>query len=273
MPVNTKNRKSKNLVSRKLLKSPRAGEAFSSTPSERLPYLNEESSVGSASTDDTGAGAISGSVLKQLAQDIEKAGGIDRVKGSKRGEPEVEGTSLYKILQKRPTIYGVRGCKLRSKLSDRVAKWKIQAKKGKYTDTVLNRLGVKSFETLKKEKKDNQRDSDSSSCAGSFQSDADSDLSSEASEGEKATPKKTTYCLSQEESTAFQEVVSPEAATVSRRQKVVKTHQISSSDSNMVYSPPKRLALPPGAGKFCLFNSYLSFSESRRSNLFPLSCH
>ena len=265
MPVNTKNRKSKNLVSRKLLKSPRAGEAFSSTPSERLP--DEDSSVGSESTDAAGVGGISGSVLKQLAKDIEKAGGINRVKGSKRGEPEGEDTSLYQILQKRPTIYGVRGCKLRSKLSDKVAKWKKQAKKGKYTNSVLNRLGVKSFETLKDEKKNNQRDSDSSSCASSFQSNVDSDLSSEASEGEKATPKKTTpkkKTHQSQESTAVQEAVSPAEATESRHQKD-KSHQIPSgatSDSNMVYSPPKRLALPPGAGKFCLlihFNSYLSF--------------
>jgi hypothetical protein len=89
------------------------------------------------------------SVQKQLAQDIEEAGGIKKFVGTEL----VAKQALSLLCNKRQNIYGERGDRIRTKIHKKVYSWKVYLLDGTYHDRVLNRLGVQSFATLQIEKK------------------------------------------------------------------------------------------------------------------------
>jgi hypothetical protein len=109
-------------------------------------------------------------IQKQLAFDIEAAGGIAAFKA----DPEGTEQAVSKLCEARSEIYGARGGPLREKIRKKVWYWRQLHKKGQYIEKVLNNFGVKSAANLKKAAK-------SSSLAPS---------SSDRSDGEKKRPAK-----------------------------------------------------------------------------------
>jgi hypothetical protein len=79
-------------------------------------------------------------VQKQLAQDIEEAGGIKVFK-------ENSSHLLSGLCNDNEDVYGKRGDPIRRKITKKVTTWKLLNEAG-YVDKVLNRLGVKSAATL-----------------------------------------------------------------------------------------------------------------------------
>jgi len=106
--------------------------------------LHSGSSVGSGSSTASRPG-IPLHIQKQLAADIEAAGGIGAIKAD--GDTD---QAVRKLCDERPEVYGVRGAPLRTKLRKKVYFWRRLDKDGQYVEKVLNRLGVKSAANLKK---------------------------------------------------------------------------------------------------------------------------
>ena len=79
-------------------------------------------------------------VQKQLAQDIEEAGGIKVFKENTR-------YLLSALCNENEDVYGKRGDTIRRKISKKVTTWKLLNEAG-YVDKVLNRLRVKSAATI-----------------------------------------------------------------------------------------------------------------------------
>ena len=114
--------------------------------------------------------------LKQIAKDIEKAGGIVNC-------------SLAKDVFNNPDNfgrYGVPGSDIRKRVSKKVSQWRELHSEGRYTEEVLNRFGVKSYSVSKKF----ASASDASSIDGYLSSSSDDDSLSSKSDLEKQ-PKKT----------------------------------------------------------------------------------
>lgn len=78
-------------------------------------------------------------ILKQLAKDIEEAGGIGEL-----DKKENKHSLLPKILDNKEIYKDIRG-----KLLKKAHTWLAYHKDGRYSELVLNRLGVKSAESLK----------------------------------------------------------------------------------------------------------------------------
>lgn len=265
MPVKT--RKSKNLE-----------PAADPPSSERLPSHPEGEPVArSTHRGSSSSLLIPEAVLKQLAQDIEKAGGLDKIS---QKSATVGQTTLYSILQNRQHVYGARGSELRGLLSDKVAKWKVSLKRGTYTDRVLNRYGVESFanaklrkENKKKKKKKGKGCVDSSSSSGSsVQSVADSHHSEDIPTEQFGKLKLS--AVSSQENKDHRDFVGSPPPVSSKKEKepviqdatafagsppVINTPKVRFSttpreesyhlNSPTMTTPPKRLAIPAGASK------------------------
>jgi hypothetical protein len=80
---------------------------------------------------------LSLSIQKQLAIDIETAGGIKAFVGSDQ--------KLCKILTDREDIYGKRADPFRKVIRKKVYHWQLLERKGTYVEKVLNRLEVRSY--------------------------------------------------------------------------------------------------------------------------------
>ena len=107
--------------------------------------LHSGGSVGSGSSTASRPG-IPLHIQKQLASDIEAAGGIAAFKPDPRGTEQ----AVSKLCDERIEVYGARGGKLREKIRKKVWYWRKLHQDGKYAEQVLNRLGVKSAANLKK---------------------------------------------------------------------------------------------------------------------------
>jgi hypothetical protein len=142
--------------------------------------LADDSSVSSqgsyiSSTD--GKRGLSENLQKQLATDIEKAGGIKNLSDN-------SGQRLARILDLRPDVYGKRGVdpkkdNKRTQIQKKVWCWKQLEKQGTHCQIVLNRLQVKSFATLLFEEKNRRglnkprkRDDDETSVSSSSSNDS-----------------------------------------------------------------------------------------------------
>jgi hypothetical protein len=111
---------------------------------------------------------------KQLAIDIEGSGGIKAFEGSEQ--------KLSELLNKRETLYGTRGDKLRQQISKKVYRWQLLHRQSEYVETVLNCFSVKSAAIQQKHHQ--ERDNSSLSAASSSSSDessVDSSTSSDSS--------------------------------------------------------------------------------------------
>ncbi len=133
---------------------------------------SDQESVSSHSTTSSRSsqGPLPLNLLKQLAQDIEKGGGIESFKGSEQ--------KVSTLCNDREDVFGRRGHPIRRRIQQQVFRWQTLHQEGTYIDDVLNRLKVKSFSNLQFEKRENQNktvtfsDSDSSdSSIGSSSSD------------------------------------------------------------------------------------------------------
>lgn len=89
-------------------------------------------------------------IQKQLAQDIEAAGGIKLFKNK-------DGHRLSHLCDNREELYGPRGDDLRQKITKKVYRWQLLDKDGVYIEKVLNKLQVKSFSTLQAENREKER--------------------------------------------------------------------------------------------------------------------
>jgi hypothetical protein len=92
-------------------------------------------------------------IQKQLAQDIEEAGGIKVFKENSGGTAN---QLLSGLCNDNKDIYGKRGDKIRARITKKVITWK-GLDKAEYIDKVLNRLGVKSSATLEFEQKNTNK--------------------------------------------------------------------------------------------------------------------
>jgi hypothetical protein len=79
-------------------------------------------------------------IQKQLAQDIEEAGGIQAFKGK-------SSQLLSTLCNANEDVYGKRGDPVRKKITKKVAAWKY-LDETEYADKVLNRLQIKSASTI-----------------------------------------------------------------------------------------------------------------------------
>jgi hypothetical protein len=103
-------------------------------------YIDEQSTTSNASTADSKRQRLPAHVQKLLAEDIEANGGISKLKGSSQ--------ALALLLDRKQGAdnpYGRRGDHIRQRLQQKVCKWQQLQKQGKYSDEVLNTLGVTSF--------------------------------------------------------------------------------------------------------------------------------
>jgi hypothetical protein len=113
------------------------------SPSLRSPLLSEDE--GSLSTTSI-HGGLPLNIQKELAQDIEKAGGIKLLLLNFNDQ------SLSRLCNAREHVYGRRGEAIRQQIQKKVYRWKAYDQEGIYVDKVLNRLKVKSIANLKKSK-------------------------------------------------------------------------------------------------------------------------
>lgn len=125
---------------------------------------------------------LPGVVLKQLATDIEAAGGIQKFSGLNKA-PQ----ALASLCNTREDLYGLRGDKLRNKIGKQVHRWVLLHKKGQYVDKVLNRFSVRSAKN-KNHRSTNHRSTGESSLSSSDSESESSDNSeSESSDKDNAS--------------------------------------------------------------------------------------
>ena len=89
-------------------------------------------------------------VQKVLAEDIEADGGIKNLIGSTHGLSNL----LDKRLKFTNNPYGNRADPLRRRVQQKVYKWQQLYEEGTYTEKVLNKLQIKSFDNQQKRKKE-----------------------------------------------------------------------------------------------------------------------
>jgi hypothetical protein len=109
-------------------------------PSSAHRDSDSESVLSQASSASSQRSALPVFVQKQLAQDIEEASGIKVFK-------ENSAQLLSVLCNENEDVYGKQGDAIRSKITRKVCSWK-KFDQGSYVEKVLNRLQVKSAETL-----------------------------------------------------------------------------------------------------------------------------
>ncbi len=119
-------------------------------------------------------------IQKELAQDIERAGGIKLLSANEQ--------SLSHLCNSREDIYGRRGHPLRQQIKKKVYRWKGLDQSNQYVDRVLNRLGVKSTENLKQAEKKNLPLDKADEDVSDSESSSDSSLSRERSKDSTSSP-------------------------------------------------------------------------------------
>jgi hypothetical protein len=106
----------------------------------RSPLLsNNEGSLSTTASQHSGSPL---NIRKELAQDIETAGGIKILKANEN--------TLSLLCNARENVYGKRGQPIRQQIQKKVYHWKVYEQQGIYMDKVLNQLNVKSIANLKK---------------------------------------------------------------------------------------------------------------------------
>jgi hypothetical protein len=124
-------------------KSPARARLPPKSPARQQVDTEEQESVGSNTSNGSDRG-IAGHILKQLAKDIEAAGGIKLF--TKEGKNLDQ--ALCFLCDHRQETYGKRGQPLRSQITKKVYRWQILDKEGRYDSKVLNFYQVKSFANL-----------------------------------------------------------------------------------------------------------------------------
>jgi hypothetical protein len=131
-PSSSKEKKNLVVVARRPPKSP-------APPSSAHKDSDSESVLSQVSSASSVRAALPIFTQKQLAQDIEEAGGIKVFKNSKQ--------PLSILCNNNEDVYGKRGDPIRAKITKKVVIWKAFSE-AEYVDKVLNRLRVKSAATL-----------------------------------------------------------------------------------------------------------------------------
>lgn len=193
-------------------------------------------------------------IQKQLAQDIEEAGGIRSFRSDKT-------KSLLQICNKQTDIYGKSGEETRKRIQKKFYWWQQLDLQDLYASKVLNRLQVKSFETIKTEKREQARQ------AGTCE---ESELSSSAGSGSESESSRSSSSSSSDSSTAaFPKI----AKKIPRREiptkiKTLKNGKVRSSKEPAIPPPPQKMSsrsprkpLPMGIGKF--FNAMFVVLHNR----------
>jgi hypothetical protein len=205
--------------------TPPAAKYPPSTP-DSVADESSVSSLGSyiSSTDGQHRAGLPLFLQKQLAIDIEKAGGIKNL------TTETVTHTLCRLLDQRPDVYGKQGDSKRSQIQKKVWSWKQLHKEGKYIEKVLNRFQVKSFDTLQfeernRKKNPRKRGDDETSISSSSSDSAESiSVSGNKEEGKHPPPVIDTPIIPQH------------IATITK-----------------MSDPPPNTPVPKGAGTFLLF--------------------
>jgi hypothetical protein len=145
----------------------------------------DQASVSSHSTTSSRSsqGPLTLNIQKQLAQDIEKGGGIESLFTCSEQK-------VNSLCNAREEVYGRRGHHIRRKIQNKVNRWKTLHLQGNYVEQVLNKFEVKSFLNLRFEERKQENstefpkkkeDTVSSSDSDSSDSDSESDRSSTGS--------------------------------------------------------------------------------------------
>jgi hypothetical protein len=158
--------------------SPAARRPPSTSPSLRSPRLLSEDE-GSLSTTSI-HGGLPLNIQKELAQDIEKAGGIKLLFAKDH--------FLDRLCNEREDVYGRRGQSIRQQIQKKVYRWKAYDQEGTYVDKVLNRLKVKSTANLKKSAKKLQFQQEDDAGLSDSESSSGSSLSSTSSQDSASLP-------------------------------------------------------------------------------------
>ena len=117
---------------------PPTSSPFRSPPTRAIRRsAPEDQSVASSVSSSRSRAELSLSIQKQLAIDIEAAGGIKTFDGSDQ--------KLCHILTNREDIYRKRADPIRNDIRKEVYRWQILEREGRYVEKVLNRLEVKSY--------------------------------------------------------------------------------------------------------------------------------
>jgi hypothetical protein len=124
------------------LRSPRASAIRRTAPEDQSVASPSVTSVSSSRS----RAKLSLSIQKQLAIDIEAAGGIKIFEGSDH--------KLYELLTNREELYGKRGDPIRTAISKKVYRWQLLERKGEYVEKVCNRLKISSYAILQAEERD-----------------------------------------------------------------------------------------------------------------------
>ena len=123
------------------LRSPPAGAAGRTVHQEH-PSAPEDQSVASPSAASVSSSrsraGLSLHMQKQLARDIEAAGGIKVFIG--KGEHK-----LCELLNKREELYGKRADPIRSIIGKKVCRWQLLENQGQHVEKVLNRFKISSY--------------------------------------------------------------------------------------------------------------------------------
>jgi hypothetical protein len=149
----------------------------STYPSLQSPLLSEDE--GSSSTTST-HGGLPLNIQKELAQDIEKAGGIKYLHPNDH--------SLSRLCNTREDVYGRRGQPIRQQIQKKVYRWKAYDIQGIYKDKVLNRLKVKSIANLKISARKLQFQQEDDAGLSDSESSSGSSLSSTSSQDSASSP-------------------------------------------------------------------------------------
>jgi hypothetical protein len=119
---------------------PPTSSPFRSPPTRAIRRsAPEDQSVASSVSSSRSRAELSLSIQKQLAIDIEAAGGIKTFDGSDQ--------KLCQILADREDIYAKRADPIRKVISKKVYRWQLLERKGTYVEKVLDRLEVNSYAT------------------------------------------------------------------------------------------------------------------------------
>ena len=121
---------------------------------------------------------------KQLAEDIEEAGGI--LKFKKGSEHALSNLLDAKAAERQDGIYGLRGDHdgVRDRIRKYVWRWRRLQKKGEYAEKILNKHKVQSFANRKKGAKSKDKEDATSSISSSSSSDG----SSTSSDSDSTSP-------------------------------------------------------------------------------------
>jgi hypothetical protein len=177
-------------------------------------------------------------IQKELAQDIERAGGIKLLSANEQ--------SLSHLCNSREDIYGRRGHPLRQQIQKKVYRWKGLDQSNQYVDRVLNRLGVKSTENLKQAEKKNLPLDKADEDVSDSESSSDSSLSSTSSNNSTSSPPMPPKRVSRKKSAPLPSNNFPAAAVESQ----TRMSSQSQSQDKQAHSRNTHTAAPAGACKF-----------------------